>query len=320
VLGDVDVVLVHDATDPELVRRVRLHHAGSDDCQLLFYDTHRREASAPPQLRRFNLAGFDAVLGAGEAITQTYRERGWDGRAFTWHEAADTYRFAPHPGVARYCDLVWIGDRHDLGVGQELGALVLEPARRLGLTGVIHGDSYPWRARLAIQRSGLRYGGPLAEHLVQAVWARHRFTVALPRPRHTLPGIPPTRIFEALAAGIPLISTPWEDTESLFTPGRDYLIARDGREMEAAMRMLRNDRAGAAELAARGRATVLARHTCAHRVDELMAILTRLRARSQDSTSVLAAPSRARLEGFSRKVGEKSSDSDYGSAQQVGAR
>jgi len=159
-----------------------------------------------------------------------------------------------------------------------------------------------------------------AEHLVPAVWARHRFTVALPRPRQSLPGIPATRIFEALAAGIPLISAPWEDTDSLFTPGRDYLLAHDGREMEAAMRTLRNDRAMAAELAAQGRATVLARHTCAHRVDELMAILARLRAGSQESAGVLAAPARARLQGFSRKLGEKSSDSDYGSAQEVGAR
>jgi len=320
VLADVDVVFVHDGTDPELVRRVRLHHAGSGAYRLLFYDTHQREASAPLPLRRFNLAGFDGVLGACEAITQSYRERGWESRAFTWHEAADTNRFAPHPGVSRYCDLVWIGDRHDLGVSQELGALVLEPARRLGLSGVIHGDQYPWRARLAIQRSGLRYGGPLAEHLVPAVWARHRFTVALPRPRHTLPGIPATRMFEALAAGIPLISAPWEDTESLFTTGRDYLVARDGREMEAAMRTLRSDRAMAAELARQGRATVLARHTCAHRVDELMAILARLRASSHESASALAAPARARLQGFSRKLGEKSSDSDYGSAKEVGAR
>jgi spore maturation protein CgeB len=319
-LDGVDVVIVQDTTAPELVRAIRRHHASSDDYRLLFYDTHRRAATAPPELRRFNLAGFDGVLAAGEVIRQAYLERGWENRAWTWHEAADPHTFAPHPGAARNSDLVWVGDRHDLGASQELGTLVLEPARRLGLTGVIHGESYPWRARLAIQRSGLRYGGPLAEHLVPAVWARHRFTIALPRLRHALPGIPPTRVFEALAAGIPLICTPWDDAEELFTPGRDYLVARDQREVEAAMRNLRSDRAMAAELAAQGRATVLARHTCADRVDELLGIVARLRAGSSEAARALAAPARARLYGFSRKSGENSTDSDYGSAKQVGAR
>lgn len=319
-LAGVDVVIVHDSTAPELVKRIRLHHARNDDHVLLFYDTHQRAATAPPELRRFNLAGFDGVLAASETIGRTYLERGWSGRVWTWHEAADPHTFAPHPGAARNSDLVWIGDRHDLGCSQELGTLVLEPARRLRLTGVIHGQQYPWRARLAIQRSGLRYGGPLAEHLVPAVWARHRFTVVLPHLRHAPPGIPSTRVFEALAAGIPLICTPWDDVEELFNPGRDYLVARDQREMETAMRNLHSDRAMAAELAAHGRATVLARHTCAHRTDELLRIVAQLRAGAHETASALSAPARARLYGFSRRAGENSSDSDYGSAREVGAR
>lgn len=282
-LDDVDVVLVHDGAAPSLVRAVRLHHASSGDYKLLFYDTHQRAATAPPELRRFNLAGFDGVLAAGEVIRQNYLDRGWAGQTWTWHEAADTNTFAPHRGAPRSGDLAWIGTRHTLGVSHQLGALVLEPARRLGLSGVIHGDHYPWRAWLAIQRSGLHYGGPLAEHLVPAVWARHRFTVELPRLAHSLPGIPPIRVFEALACGVPLISTPWDDAEELFTGGRDYLVARDPREMEAAMRSLHRDRALAAELADQGRATVLARHTCAHRVDELLAIVASLESPAKET-------------------------------------
>jgi len=37
-----------------------------------------------------------------------------------------------------------------------------------------------------------------------------------------------------------------------------------------------SDEALAADLAAHGRATILARHTCAHRVDELLAIRAHL--------------------------------------------
>lgn len=87
-----------------------------------------------------------------------------------------------------------------------------------------------------------------------------------------LRGIPTIRPFEALACGIPLISAPWDDTEGLFTPGLDYLVARDGEEMKQSIRLLLEDPAMAAEQAARGLRTILARHTCGHRVKELLSI------------------------------------------------
>jgi spore maturation protein CgeB len=40
-----------------------------------------------------------------------------------------------------------------------------------------------------------------------------------------LPGIPTIRVFEALACGIPLVSAPWDDSEHLFRPGEDFLVA-----------------------------------------------------------------------------------------------
>jgi spore maturation protein CgeB len=79
-------------------------------------------------------------------------------------------------------------------------------------------------------------------------------------------------VFEALACGIPLVCSPWEDAEGLFAPGEDYLVARTGSEMASTMRSLLHDRAAAASLAERGLATIQRRHTCAHRVDELLAI------------------------------------------------
>jgi spore maturation protein CgeB len=91
-----------------------------------------------------------------------------------------------------------------------------------------------------------------------------------------LPGVPTIRVFEALACGIPLVSAPWRDSEGLFTPGEDFLVARDGSEMQRHLRTLLREPAAAAALAERGRRTVLARHTCAHRVDELMAICREL--------------------------------------------
>ena len=81
-----------------------------------------------------------------------------------------------------------------------------------------------------------------------------------------------------MACGIPLVSAPWEDTDGLFTAGADYLVARSGCEMTQHLRDLLHDRERAREIAAHGRRTILDRHTCAHRADELLEIDRELRA------------------------------------------
>jgi len=114
-----------------------------------------------------------------------------------------------------------------------------------------------------------------------------------------LPGIPTIRVFEALACGIPLVCAPWRDSERLFAPGEDYLVARDGEAMRRHLAALRGDPDFAASLAARGRATVKARHSCARRVDELLAIsrtlgrdLAEKSSRTSDGASFETAASR----------------------------
>jgi spore maturation protein CgeB len=133
---------------------------------------------------------------------------------------------------------------------------------------------YPDDALKRLADCGIAYGGWLPNYEAPRVFARHAVTVHVPRRPYVaaLPGIPTIRPFEALACGIPLVSAPWNDAEHLFTPGEDYLVARGGEEMRAHLRAVLNDRELAAALSARGRETVLARHTCAHRVDELLEI------------------------------------------------
>src|SRR5690606_26521038 len=101
---------------------------------------------------------------------------------------------------------------------------------------------------------------------VPKVFARHRVTVHIPRRPYveSLPGIPTIRVFEALACGIPLVCAPWNDAENLFRPGKDYLVARDGREMEQQLSLILHEPSAARELAASGLATIRARHTCRH--------------------------------------------------------
>ncbi len=267
------LVLVHEWNEPELVRRIgqaRRHGR----FVLLFHDTHHRASSPPDQLARYDLSGYDGVLAFGEVIRLRYLERGWAHRAFTWHEAADARRFRPLGFSTRPRDLVFIGNWGDGERTAELREFLLEPAKALGLDATVHGDRYPPEARAAMAAAGVEHAGWVSNFVVPFVLSQYKATVHVPsRPfAQALPGIPTIRVFEALACGIPLVCAPWEDCEHLFTPGEDFLVARDGREMREHLAALVHDRDFAAALAARGRATVLARHTCSHRVDELLAI------------------------------------------------
>jgi spore maturation protein CgeB len=287
-LDGADLVLVHEWNEPELVQLIGRHHASDPGYRLLFHDTHHRAVTAPQEMARFDLRHYDGVLAFGEVIRRLYLERGWAARAWTWHEAADIRVFAPPATRTPSDDLVWVGNWGDGERSEELHEFLLGPARALRLSGSVHGVRYPWRARWAIRRAGLRYRGWLANHRVPGRFARHRLTVHVPRRPYVqaLPGIPTIRVFEALACGIPLVCAPWEDTEHLFRPGSDYLVAATGKEMRDAMHAILHDAGLAATLAEHGRETILAGHTCAHRVDELLRIDRELRAAGNASRAV----------------------------------
>ncbi len=272
-LDGADLVLVHEWNDPLLVQRIGELRARSK-FRALFHDTHHRAVTAPREMAKFDLRHYDGVLAFGEVIRGLYLERGWTPQAWTWHEAADTRVFFPRVGVSPEADLVWIGNWGDDERSQELSEFLLAPARRLRLRGSIHGVRYPWQARMRIGLSGLRYRGWLANHRAPDVFARHRLTVHVPRRPYVraLPGVPTIRVFEALACGIPLICAPWDDAEGLFTPGEDYLVASDGSPMRTAVREVLNDADLARSLRTRGLNTIGSRHTCGHRVDELLSI------------------------------------------------
>jgi spore maturation protein CgeB len=214
-------------------------------------------------------------------LRDTYLERGWISRAWTWHEAADTRRFHPlAPTDREKSDLVWIGNWGDGERSHELQEFLLEPVGALKLSATIHGVRYPDDARAAIARSGARYGGFLPNFEAPAVFAEHKLTVHVPRRFYTqtLPGIPTIRVFEALACGIPLVCAPWDDAERMFAPGEDYLVARDGTEMKRHLRDILHDDALASALSRSGLARIAEHHTCAHRVDELFAVQRELEA------------------------------------------
>ncbi|WP_337268236.1 CgeB family protein [Oryzifoliimicrobium ureilyticus] len=275
-IDDADVVIVHEWTDPLLVKRIGAARRNGGKFTLLFHDTHHRAVSAEDDIAGLILADYDGVLAFGETLRQRYLRAGWGRHVYTWHEAADDSLFQPMPDVEKTGDLIWIGNWGDDERSAEIMEFLVDPVEKLGLKALVRGVRYPDAALARLGTAGIAYGGWIANADAPKAFAQHKMTVHVPRRPYVehLPGIPTIRVFEALACGIPLISAPWDDAEHLFRPGQDYLVARNGEVMTKAMKEVLSDPALAASLAASGLETLRARHTCRHRVDELFSVLT----------------------------------------------
>lgn len=278
-LDGADLVIVHEWNEHWLVKRIGELRRESRSFKLLFHDTHHRSVSEPDSMASYDLSDYDGVLAFGEVIRDIYIRRSWAQRAWTWHEAADTRVFYPREREEKNGDLVWIGNWGDGERSAELNDFLISPARALKLKARIHGVRYPTEAVSALKEAGLEYAGWLPNFDVPKTFSEYKLTVHVPRRPYVrlLPGIPTIRVFEALACSIPLVSAPWDDTENLFRPGRDFLTARSGKEMERHLKDLVNDAELREAISSHGRKTILKRHTCSHRVDELLDIYKGLR-------------------------------------------
>ena len=259
--------------------------------RLLFHDTHHRSVDgAARRWRATTCADYDGVLAFGErdprALPASAAGRA---RAWTWHEAADVRLFRPLPDRERAGDLVWIGNWGDGERTRGAAASSCSsPCRRLGLTARVYGVRYPpERARGARARPGIDYRGWLPNYAVPEVFARHRVTVHVPR-----------RPYARGAAGHPddpRRSRRWPaaSRSSARRGTTPRACSRPGDDLSRRARRRRDARAparGAATTASSrarsprtGAQTILARHTCAHRVDELLAIAERARRRAHAS-------------------------------------
>lgn len=287
VAEDSDVVIVHEWNEPWLVNafgelRNRIQY-GSNRGQpfvLLFHDTHHRAVSDPEWIKRFNLEHYNGILAFGEILTNVYHAHGWSQSVWTWHEAADIRVFYPREPSLDFPsgDVVWIGNWGDDERTRELETFLFEPIRNLELHAHIYGVRYPQLVLDQLEADGISHCGWLPNFHAPKVFANHSVTVHVPRRFYaeTLPGIPTIRPFEAMACGIPLISAPWQDSENLFTPGKDFLVARNTEQMEKHLHTILNDKDFARDLANQARSTILSKHTCGHRVDQLLTLIGEL--------------------------------------------
>ncbi|MBC7793687.1 MAG: glycosyltransferase [Clostridia bacterium] len=268
-LADADLVLVHQSTESELIANIGKKRLNGT-FRALFHDTHYEVSDA------LDLSAYDGVLVFGNSLREAYLSQGVR-NVWTWHEAADIRVLEPlqtrtQTNVLMKRDLVWIGNWGN-DQAASFAALVFEPIRHLGLDADVYGVGYPEDVVESLKASDVRYRGWAAGYTLSEIFAHFYATLNIPPAgQANVPGVPTLRMYEAMACGIPLISAPWDDSEGLFTVGKDYLVAEDTPAMIRRLRDLLSDFEMADALADQARQTVLAKHTCAHRVDELLEI------------------------------------------------
>ena len=275
VLEGFDVVIVHE-WNPAPLTSTLLELRDQLRYKLLFHDTHHRASSSPEQIGLLGIHRFDGVIAFGAALRNLYHSQFGIHKTWVLHEAADTKIFRPLQGISKSQDVVWIGNWGDEERSAEIREFLLRPASSMPeYRFTIYGVRYPSEALEELRTADVKYRGYLPNLQAPCVYAGSRLTVHVPRQQYVqaMSGIPTIRVFEALACGIPLISAPWSDTEGLICEG-DFAFASDGGEMRRMIGKLLSDPADAQAQAQRGLKTVLARHTCAHRAEELEQICT----------------------------------------------
>ena len=222
-----------------------------------------RNPAAP--LRR-KLADLDAVLtyGGGPEVCAEYRRLGAR-ECVPIYNAVDPETHYPVPTESRFvADQAFLGNRQpdrerrvrDFFIGPASAA----PNRRFLLGGAGWED-----VELPGNVTALGHV-PTADH--NAFNASPLAVLNINRDSMAERGFsPPTRIFEAAAAGACLITDSWSGIDTFLAPGEEILVARSGREVGRILDGLTVERARA--IGERARARMLAEHTYARRGLEL---------------------------------------------------
>ncbi len=201
---------------------------------LLFHDTHHRAVSDPEAIARLRPLRLRRRAGVRRDAGRGLSALGL-GRARVRLARGGRYAAVPSAGRRRSSARGWSGSATGATASAPPSCedFLLRPAPRPACRSTSTACAIPTEALALLRRYGARYRGWLPNAAAPEVFARHLATVHVPRRFYVdaLPGIPTIRVFEALACGIPLVCAPWRDSEGLFPPGEDFLMARDGAEM-----------------------------------------------------------------------------------------
>jgi spore maturation protein CgeB len=243
-------------------------------------------AGGAEYIERRQIPRYDLYLSftGGPMLERLQREYG-AARARPLYCSVDCDAYFPEPSVPRDFDLGYLGtyseDRQ-----AALDRLLLEPAAdwpegRF----IVAGPQYP-------ERIGWPGNVRRIEHLSPAghrgFYNRLRYTLNVTRSDMVQAGYSPSvRLFEAAACGTPIISDVWPGIERFFTPGKEILLARRGRDTLQYVRDIPEGiRVSIAESA---RARVVRLHSSAERARELESYVAEVRGSAQPEANASIA-------------------------------
>jgi spore maturation protein CgeB len=217
------------------------------------------------------LRDFDLVLSfTGGFAPQELKSRLGAKNVQTLFNHVDPETHGPTESQAGYlADLSYLGT-YAVDRQESLGKLLIEPARSLAnrrflIAGALYPADFPWAENIYFVPHL-----PPDEH--SAFFCSSRLSLNVTRKPMVEMGFSPSgRLFEAAACGTPIISDSWEGLDRFFQPGSEILVAKDSRDVVAALE--RPDE----ELKTIGRAArerALKEHTSAHRAIQLEQLLT----------------------------------------------
>jgi spore maturation protein CgeB len=149
---------------------------------------------------------------------------------------------------------------------QKLNNLMISTAKQLPQESfVVAGSSYPQEMRWPKNIERVEHVPPEGH---SSFYCSQRYTLNITRANMVDAGFSPSvRLFEAAAAGVPIISDRWAGIETIFTPGEEILIADIPEHIINILSELPEARRSSIALAARKR--VLAEHTAEQRARQL---------------------------------------------------
>lgn len=266
---DADAVIVGSYV-PEGVAAGRWAQAGARG-PVCFYDIDtpvtlaKLEAGDEEYLSRELVAGYDLYLSfTGGPTLQLIEEAYGAPAARALYCSVDEAAYRPLEAPRRW-DLSYLGtyspDRQPT-----LERLLIGPARAAPeLRFCVAGPQYPAEIDWPANVERLEHVPP-ADH--PAFYAASRFTLNVTRKDMIAAGWSPSvRLFEAGACATPIISDVWDGLASLFEPGREIILARNGQDVLAALRNV--NEAARAKMAQAARRRILAAHTAGRRAAEL---------------------------------------------------
>ncbi len=213
---------------------------------------------------------YDVVFtyGGGDPVVNAYRSLGAR-LCVPVYNALDPSTHHPELRVARYAgDLGLVANRLPDREAR-VDEFFFSVARALpSRTFVLAGSGWEDKA----MPSNVRYTGHLYTRDHNAFNSSTTAVLNVTRDSMTRVGFSPaTRVFEAAGAGACLISDAWQGMDAFLEPGKEILLAQDGRDVARFVEALDPEQAKAIGLRARRR--ILAEHTYGRRAEQVRRVL-----------------------------------------------